>query len=256
MSTICSFSLLQYVGIHHLTVIFVNLSQVFAVGLSVTILILASDGLGVLAVLTLRRADAIQKGYYASNFLYILTLGFAKLSLVSFFYSVHHQRGQRRAVLAIGIFILAWTLASLAAVAFQCGLPKPWEVLTLHCYNIVSMARAKNSLTITNACLGGLLDCLLHHRHDQRRRYRHAIHQSGSISQGQNLEQDCGGRMLCATHPRNWRCTCSLDIPFPDIAARQSCFQPVGTTDDHANSSLLKYRDGLHTVCTRLLRKH
>ena len=134
-----SFSLLQYVNFFHLPLISANTSQVFAVGLSVTVLILASDGLGVLGVLTLRRADAIQKGYYASDFLYVLTLGFAKLSLVSFFYSVHHQRGQRRAVLAIGIFIIAWTLASLAAVAFQCGLPKPWEVLTLHCYNLVCL---------------------------------------------------------------------------------------------------------------------
>jgi hypothetical protein len=116
----------------------VNMFQIFAIGLSVTVLILASDGLGVSSILTLRKADAIQKGYYASDFLYILTIGFAKLSLVSFFYSVHHQRGQRRAVLAIGIFILTWTLASLAVVAFQCGLPKPWEILTLHCYNIVS----------------------------------------------------------------------------------------------------------------------
>ena len=119
--------------------VFVDVSQVFAVGLSVTGLILASHGLGVIDVLTIRKADAIQKAYYASEYLYILTIGFAKLSLVSFFYSVHHQRGQRRAVLAIGIFIFAWTLASLATVAFQCGLPKPWEVLTLHCYNIVSL---------------------------------------------------------------------------------------------------------------------
>ncbi|OAF99950.1 uncharacterized protein CC84DRAFT_1129779 [Paraphaeosphaeria sporulosa] len=117
--------------------LFMLTATIFAVGLSVTVLILASDGLGVLDVLTVRKADLIQKGYYASEFLYILTIGFAKLCLVSFFYSVsHHQRGQRRAVLAIGIFILAWTLASLAAVAFQCGLPKPWEILTLHCYNI------------------------------------------------------------------------------------------------------------------------
>ncbi|KAF9729668.1 hypothetical protein PMIN04_011227 [Paraphaeosphaeria minitans] len=117
--------------------LFMLTATVFAVGLSVTALILASDGLGVLDVLTVRKADLVQKGYYASEFFYILTLGFAKLSLVTFFYSMsHHQRGQRRAVLAISIFILAWTLASLAAVAFQCGLPKPWEVLTLHCHNI------------------------------------------------------------------------------------------------------------------------
>lgn len=99
---------------------------------------ISSDGLGVLGPLTQRHANALEKGYYASNLLYITSLGFAKLSLVTFFYGIHIQRAQRRVVLCFGIFVLAWTLASLAAVAFQCGLPKPWEVLTLHCYNSVS----------------------------------------------------------------------------------------------------------------------
>lgn len=106
--------------------------------MSVAIIILASDGLGILGVLTVKRATAIQKGYYASNFLYISTLCFAKLSLLSFFYGIHHQRGQRRIVATMAIFVIAWTLASLGAVAFQCGLPKPWEVFTLHCFNVVS----------------------------------------------------------------------------------------------------------------------
>ena len=82
------------------------------------------------------------KTYYASDFLYISTLGFAKLSLIYFFYSIHVQRGQRRFALAFALFILAWTFASLAAVAFQCGLPKPWEMLTLHCYSTVSRFNA------------------------------------------------------------------------------------------------------------------
>ncbi|KAF1976959.1 hypothetical protein BU23DRAFT_364864, partial [Bimuria novae-zelandiae CBS 107.79] len=72
---------------------------------------------------------------YASDFLYISTLCFAKLSLLYFFYDVYHKQIQRRVVLSIGIFTLVWTLASLATVAFQCGLPKPWEVFTLHCFN-------------------------------------------------------------------------------------------------------------------------
>ncbi|KAJ4299040.1 hypothetical protein N0V90_004284 [Kalmusia sp. IMI 367209] len=114
---------------------FILAATIFAVGLSVTVLILASDGLGVLGILTIKRANTIMKGYYASDFLYVSSLCFAKLSLMSLFYGVLHKPGQRRLVLGIGIFILAWTLASLAAVAFQCGLPRPWEILTLHCFN-------------------------------------------------------------------------------------------------------------------------
>ncbi|KAF2258221.1 hypothetical protein CC78DRAFT_587384 [Lojkania enalia] len=111
------------------------LATIFAVGLSITTLILASNGLGILGTLTLRRANTIMKGYYASDFLYVLSICSAKLSLVAWFYDIGIQRMQRRIVQGFGIFIFAWTLASLIAVAFQCGLPKPWEVMTLHCYN-------------------------------------------------------------------------------------------------------------------------
>ena len=78
------------------------------------------------------------KGYYASDFLYISSVCFAKMSLITFFHSVAADRFQRRITQGLGVFVLVWTLASLASVAFQCGLPKPWEMMTLHCYNRVS----------------------------------------------------------------------------------------------------------------------
>ncbi|KAF2472389.1 uncharacterized protein BDR25DRAFT_220358, partial [Lindgomyces ingoldianus] len=111
------------------------LATLFAVGLSVTTLVLASNGLGVLRPLTVRRADVFMKLYYASDFLYISSLCFAKLSLVSFFYGVGVKKVHRRIVQGLGVFIITWTIASLVAVAFQCGLPRPWEMLTLRCYN-------------------------------------------------------------------------------------------------------------------------
>ncbi|KAF2117181.1 hypothetical protein BDV96DRAFT_19997 [Lophiotrema nucula] len=114
---------------------FILFATVFGIGLSATALILASDGLGIMGELTTRRANAIMKGYYASDFLYVLSICFAKLSLVAWFYSIGVDTIHRRVVQALGIFILAWTSASLIAVAFQCGLPRPWEILTLHCYN-------------------------------------------------------------------------------------------------------------------------
>ncbi|CAI6331694.1 unnamed protein product [Periconia digitata] len=120
--------------------LFILAATIFAAGLTVTALRLASDGLGVdSGSLTVRRAYVLMKAYYASNFLYIASLGFAKLSLVVFFYKIHQvQRTQRRVVLGFGIFILAWTVASLVAIAFQCGLPQPWEMFSLHCYDLGS----------------------------------------------------------------------------------------------------------------------
>ncbi|KAF2009648.1 hypothetical protein BU24DRAFT_401550 [Aaosphaeria arxii CBS 175.79] len=126
------YSVVRKAGIDDLCILF---ATIFAIGLSVTNLILAADGLGRSEILTNKRANALMKAYYASDFLYILALCFAKLTLITFFCSIVVQRKERRIIQGFGIFITAWSLASLVAVAFQCGLPRPWEVMTLHCYN-------------------------------------------------------------------------------------------------------------------------
>ena len=102
-------------------------------------LILARKGLGVHGTLTIGRANDLMKGYYTSDFFYITSLCFAKLALVAYFYSLVVQRAQRRLVLGLGLLICVWTTCSLAAVAFRCELPRPWEIFTLKCYNIVSI---------------------------------------------------------------------------------------------------------------------
>ncbi|KAJ4377764.1 hypothetical protein N0V83_000594 [Neocucurbitaria cava] len=105
-------------------------------GLSATTIVLASDGLGDPGFLALDRADVLMKGYYASEFLYISAICFTKLSLLVLFYNiVVVQRFYRRFVLVFGVVISAWTIASLLAVAFQCELPRPWETMTLRCFN-------------------------------------------------------------------------------------------------------------------------
>ena len=111
----------------------------FSIGLSVTTFILASEGLGYLGFLTIERADVLMKGYYASEFLYISAICFAKLSLLVIFLNiVQMQCLYRRSVLGLGFFILAWTIGSLVTIGFQCELPQPWEMMTLRCFNIVS----------------------------------------------------------------------------------------------------------------------
>ncbi|KAF2825164.1 hypothetical protein CC86DRAFT_352416 [Ophiobolus disseminans] len=108
----------------------------FAIGLSITVFVLASEGLGGLGLLTLERADTLMKGYYASEFLYIASLCFSKLSLLVLFYTVvAGQRLPRRLVLGFGTFIFVWSVGSLLVVAFQCELPRPWETMTLRCFN-------------------------------------------------------------------------------------------------------------------------
>jgi hypothetical protein len=37
----------------------------------------------------------------------------------------------------IGLVIILWGITAELAIAFQCGLPKPWEVLSGQCFNRV-----------------------------------------------------------------------------------------------------------------------
>lgn len=79
------------------------------------------------------------KGYYASELLYISSLCFSKLSIIVLFYNVVVLRTHRLFVFAFGVCIFTWSVASAAAVALQCELPKPWEMMTLRCFNTVSI---------------------------------------------------------------------------------------------------------------------
>jgi hypothetical protein len=79
------------------------------------------------------------QGYYASEIVYVVAIGFAKLSILVVIYNVVvMQRMIRRAVIAFGIVVSAWTMASLVAIAFQCDLPRPWETVRSRCSNAVS----------------------------------------------------------------------------------------------------------------------
>jgi hypothetical protein len=132
----------------------------FAIGLSVTTLILTSKGFGVLDVLTMERATTIMKGYYASEILYICSLCFSKLSILVLFYNVVVLRTHRIFVFGFGLCIFAWTVASVGAAAFQCDMPRPWEMMTLRCFNTVSVAQTPvlaTSLTVS----ANLLDRVL-----------------------------------------------------------------------------------------------
>jgi hypothetical protein len=121
----------------------------FAIGLFITVSILATEGLGVSGAATDERLDILMKGYYASEFLYISSMCFSKLSLLVLFYGiVAVQRTLRRLVLGFGIFILVWSMASIVAVALQCQIPRPWEMMTLRCFNTVCIIQRHEKLSM------------------------------------------------------------------------------------------------------------
>jgi ABC-type nitrate/sulfonate/bicarbonate transport system permease component len=48
---------------------------------------------------------------------------------------------QRVGVVMIGVLVLLWTIAVLAAMVFQCEMPSPWDVWTGKCIPLVSLER-------------------------------------------------------------------------------------------------------------------
>ncbi|KAH6865733.1 hypothetical protein BKA58DRAFT_320778, partial [Alternaria rosae] len=108
----------------------------FAVSLSIIALVLSFEGLGTVGPLTLDQTIFLMKGYYSSEIVYIVAIGFAKLSILVIFYNVVvTQRIIRRAVIAFGAVLSVWTVASLIAIAFQCELPQPWQIVGPRCSN-------------------------------------------------------------------------------------------------------------------------
>ncbi|EFQ88355.1 hypothetical protein PTT_15798 [Pyrenophora teres f. teres 0-1] len=111
------------------------ISTACVIGLSIIATLLASQGLSDNS-LTIEQIHFLMKGYYVSNFMYIAAVCSAKLSVLVIFYTiVEVQRWARRIVIAVSVMILAWSIASLLAIAFQCDIPRPWVMERTRCFN-------------------------------------------------------------------------------------------------------------------------
>jgi hypothetical protein len=165
---------------------------------------LASEGLGVSGALTLERATTLMQGYYASEFLYISAICFSKLSILVLFYTVVAvHRMHRRLMLAFGTFVMVWSIASLLVIAFQCELPRPWDVRTLRCFNMVRMAHiSSDTIVWILTSTASVLDCILHSRHVYRSFHHHALRESGCLPTDPSVAQDCGRGLFRASRSR------------------------------------------------------
>ncbi|KAA8613761.1 Dimer-Tnp-hAT multi-domain protein [Pyrenophora tritici-repentis] len=113
----------------------VLISTACVIGLSIIATLLASQGLSDNS-LTIEQTHFLMKGYYISNFMYIAAICSAKLSVLVIFYTiVEVQRWARRIVITVSVFVLAWSIASLLAIAIQCDIPRPWIMESNRCFN-------------------------------------------------------------------------------------------------------------------------
>ena len=81
---------------------------------------------------------ALSQGEYANKLLFIATLGFAKLSIISLLMILTASDLHRNLGLALTGFIALWGVLSVFVTAFQCGTVEPWRFIgTEHCLDLV-----------------------------------------------------------------------------------------------------------------------
>ena len=73
-----------------------------------------------------------------STILYLLTLSFAKASTLLLIARLVGIKLHSLFIRGVGALVLLWTVVSIFAVAFQCGVPHPWDYFEGKCFNPVN----------------------------------------------------------------------------------------------------------------------
>ncbi|KAF2726798.1 hypothetical protein EJ04DRAFT_452641 [Polyplosphaeria fusca] len=107
---------------------FVVAALMASIGSGIAVSIQTANGLGKdKASLVESQIVAYEKSEYANKLLYIATLAFAKLSIISLMLMLTASPMHRKLGVAFTAFIAVWGVASEFAAAFQCGANKPWD---------------------------------------------------------------------------------------------------------------------------------
>jgi hypothetical protein len=195
------------------------------------------------------------KGYYASELLYTSSICFSKLSLLYLFYMiVAGRRTQRRVVLAFGGFILAWSLSSLVVIAFQCQLPRPWEMMTLRCFNTVRVTvRTAINIAWKLIVLASVLDRLLHHRYVHRTLDDYALRQPCRILTHSRVAQSSSSGLFRASQPRRRCIAHPLSLALSHHATQRSRISPLAPCNSDASACVFEHLHCLYTIYGTLL---
>lgn len=109
---------------------FVIAALVASIGSGVSVSIQIANGLGRdIASLMDVQLVAYQKSEYANKLLYIATLAFAKLSIISLLMILTASPMHRQMGVGLTGFIAIWGIVSELVAAFQCGPIEPWRFL-------------------------------------------------------------------------------------------------------------------------------
>ncbi|KAI2639144.1 hypothetical protein GGS26DRAFT_544163 [Hypomontagnella submonticulosa] len=109
-------------------------ATILALGISLSYSIMASNGLGN-KVISIAQFDAVQKGRYAADMLYIPSVCGVKLSLLVFIRQISIDAKRTRFISTLIILTSISAVAFFIAAVFQCQVPRPWETLSLRCFD-------------------------------------------------------------------------------------------------------------------------
>ena len=89
---------------------------------------------------------------YANKMLYIATLAFAKLSIISLLMILTASELHRNIGIGVTSFIALWGVVSEFVIAFQCGPLEPWRFIqpSSLCLDLVRSASTRTQLRPTN----------------------------------------------------------------------------------------------------------
>lgn len=114
------------------------IALVMALGEVIAILLTVNRGMGTRpTLLSPAQITGIERGVYAADLLYVLTIALGKGSTLLLLHRLTVLTPHKIAVRTIAAITVAWTFAAVFGAAFQCHLPSPWVVEGNRCFDIV-----------------------------------------------------------------------------------------------------------------------
>jgi hypothetical protein len=96
------------------------------------------------------------KAEYAATILLFFSLGFSKLAIVAFLYSLDPPRLRRKLNYGVGVLVCSWMLCASLVAIFQCTLPRPWDRTLKQCLDrVCHAAKVKRCYSKDHSLHGG-----------------------------------------------------------------------------------------------------
>ncbi|KAH8809820.1 hypothetical protein F5882DRAFT_345278 [Hyaloscypha sp. PMI_1271] len=124
-------------------------TMILAIAHTIEISLMVANGLGQPQyVLDGEAIKAFERHGYASQLLYIPTLCLSKLSTLVYLRALSPETPYALLARILKMFIVLWGISLELAIAFQCGLPDPWAIISGRCFNMIPVWNSVGVLDI------------------------------------------------------------------------------------------------------------